>query len=111
MNDLVVHKAAIPAMTDDAIAKVYALEEELAQLPQEVFENHHVLHGGMYARTVLLKAGVTATGALIQVPTVLIVCGHATVYIDGEPHDLQGTTSCRLRHIANRPCTRTSIPW
>jgi hypothetical protein len=69
----------IPAMTDEAIARVRRLEAALLELPQVPIATDHVLHGGMYARTIMIPAGVVLTGALIRVPTVLILAGDATV--------------------------------
>lgn len=66
-------------MTAEAIARVRRLEAALLELPQVPIATDHVLHGGMYARTIMIPAGVVLTGALIRVPTVLILAGDATV--------------------------------
>lgn len=90
MSNLVVAENRIPAMTDQALAKVYELERFVATLPQESIETQHVIHGGMYARTILVKAGVVLTGALINVPTILIINGDVRVYIGDEVLELHG---------------------
>lgn len=86
MNDL-----AMPAATPAAIADVSALERHMLALPQTPIETHHVLHGGLYARTILIPAGTVLTGALIRVPTVVIVAGDVLVTLgNGESVHLTG---------------------
>ncbi|MCE1001830.1 hypothetical protein [Pseudomonas sp. NMI1173_11] len=83
MNDL-------PAMTNDEVAKVRVLESHLAQLEQVPITTQHHFHAGLYARTIRIPAGVMLTGALIQIPTLLVVSGHVTVFIGGQARELAG---------------------
>lgn len=39
----------------------------------------HLIHGGMYARTIRVKAGVIFTSVLIKIPTIVIVHGHLAI--------------------------------
>lgn len=81
---------AIPPMSDDAVRAVRGLEAEMMKLPQiEVF-TEHLIHGGIYARTVCLRAGVLIAGALIKRATVLIVQGDCTVFTGDAAVDLRG---------------------
>ena len=89
-RELTVGRAVIPAMSDEAIAQVYRLEDQILACPQTLIVTDHVIHGGMYIRTVMIPAGNIITGALIKVPTMLIVHGEATVYIGDEPMELTG---------------------
>lgn len=82
--------AAIPTMTAAAVANVTRLEAAALERAQVDMPVDHFLHGGIYARTVLVPAGVLITGALIKVPTVLIVRGDAVVYVGAESHRLTG---------------------
>lgn len=76
MNDLIPgERLAIQAMSCDAIAKVSVLEKQLLSLPQVDIVTRHVLHAGMYARTITIPAGIVLTGALIKCPTLLAVSG------------------------------------
>lgn len=84
------HTPSIPAMSSDAVAKVRELEGVLRELPQVEIATEHVLHSGMYARTIRMPAGIMLTGVFIVIPTLLIVNGHATAYIGGEAIDLVG---------------------
>lgn len=92
MNNLVVtSENRIPAMSQCAIDKVRALEDcSAALLPQVNIATSHVLHAGMYARTVMIPAGVLITGALIKIATVLIVSGHVRVFLDDETVEING---------------------
>jgi hypothetical protein len=86
MNEL-----AIPAMRPAAIARVAALEAHSALRPQVEIATHHVLHGGVYARTILMPAGTLLTGALVDIATTLIVSGDCTVAVgDGAAERLAG---------------------
>lgn len=80
----------LPAMTSEEVTKVRALESHLAQLPQVEITTQHHFHAGLYARTICIPAGVMLTGALIRIPTLLIVSGHVTVFIGGEARELAG---------------------
>lgn len=70
---------AIPQMNEAAIASVGRLEAWAETQPQLKLTTHHVLHAGLYARTIMLPAGTQITGALVEIATTLIVCGDCTV--------------------------------
>lgn len=74
----------IPTMTAATVAKVRELESQLSKAPQVDVETFHVLHAGLYARSLNLPAGVALTGALIKIPTVLIVSGSCAMLIGEE---------------------------
>jgi hypothetical protein len=88
--DIVATGNRIPAMSSNAIAKVEALAEFSRQVPQEEIETHHAIHGGMYARTIAIKAGDMLTGALVKIPTMLVINGDVTVFADNESFRLTG---------------------
>lgn len=91
MRDLVVdHPRHIAAMSETAIDQVARLEAAALARPQVLIRTDHVLHAGVYARTVLVPAGVLITGVLVKIPTVLIVRGHATVFVEGGPVEIEG---------------------
>lgn len=90
MNDIIATHYGIPAMSPAAIDKVRQLEAQALTLPQVDIPTRHVIHGGMYARTIRIPAGVLLTGALIKIPTVLIFSGRASVFLDGETVEISG---------------------
>lgn len=78
----------IAPMTPAQLDRVRRFEAINAELPQVDIETEHVLHAGMYARTITIPAGVALTGALIKVATILIVNGDCDVFM--------GTRTMRL---------------
>ena len=91
MNAVITSAPRLPAMAPEAIDRVRCLENATLGLPQEDIPTAHLLHAGMYARTIRIPAGVVLTGALIKLPTVLIVSGDCTVFIgEDEPMRLSG---------------------
>lgn len=90
MSDLTPTRDAIPALTPDALDKVRRLEKAALEQPQTPIETHHVLHAGMYARTVMVPAGHMITGVLIKIPTVLIVSGDAVMHAADGPVRVSG---------------------
>ena len=82
----------LPAMTPAAIDKVRALQITEAARPQVPLETRHVLHGGMYARTILLPNGVELVAALIKIPTLVIVEGSVMVWLGSMSRWLTGQT-------------------
>ena len=89
-RNLAIQTHHLPVMSREAIAKVYRLEEALSHLPQVELETTHVLHAGVYLRTVRVPAGVVVTGALIKIATTLVVSGAGIVFIGDETLDISG---------------------
>jgi hypothetical protein len=78
--DLTTQHGRIPPMTPAAIANVTALEQQILTLPQTPIRTQHVLHAGMYSRTIIIPAGIVLTGALIKIPTLLWITGDVTAW-------------------------------
>lgn len=77
--------AVINSMARTDIAMVREIERRQALLPQISVATVHLIHAGMYARTITMPAGTVLTSALIKIPTVMIVSGDVTVTTgDGE---------------------------
>jgi len=64
---------------DESIA---TLKKQLQQLPQITIETKHLIHGGMYGRTVFIPAGSTVTGAKTNIDNICTVSGDITVSTD-----------------------------
>ena len=90
VNEVVQLTDRIPPMSDEAVANMRQLEDVALTCPQLPITTQHILHGGMYARTVLVPKGAMLTGALIEVPTMLIVNGHAEVFIGEQSIVVEG---------------------
>jgi len=84
---------SLPAMSQESIDKVKMIENlSLQFLAQVDLPTANLIHGGMYARTLHMPAGTVLTGALLKVPTVLIVSGDCAVFIGEETIELRGYT-------------------
>lgn len=88
--ELISQKTSIPAMSKMAIDNVRQLETVVLSAPQTNIPTDHILHAGVYARTIMIPAGVVLTGALIKVATVLVVSGTAIVYLGDESVEIHG---------------------
>lgn len=77
-------------MTPDAIERVRRLEAAVLQKEQVEIRTSHLLHAGMYARTIHIPSGVVLTGALIKVPTTLVVNGDCSVFLGGKNVRVRG---------------------
>lgn len=115
MTALVVFEGCIPAMTREAIDKVRELEAITRDLPQVEIPTDHVLHGGMYARTICIPAGVVLTGVFIRIPTLLVFDGNATVNAGNEAvtlvghHVLAASAHRRQAFLAHADTTLTMV--
>lgn len=90
MNGLAVVDKRIPAMSADSIQKVEALESFILSLPQIELTHTHTLHDGVYTRTVFLPATAIITGALIKIPTTVIISGHVVAYTGADRVEIIG---------------------
>lgn len=59
--------------------QVLAMEKLIAAAPQKVIHTQHVLHAGLYTRTIMIPEDTLLSGALVKIPTVLVVCGDCLV--------------------------------
>jgi len=90
MNTLTAKGNHILSMSDGAIAKVRELEADLLSRTQVLIPTDHILHGGMYSRTIVIPAGVAITGTLLKIATLLIISGDMCLYVDGVSHRMTG---------------------
>jgi hypothetical protein len=77
---LTCHEATLPATDEYALKKVRMAQEMLLKKPQVEVNTEHVIHGGMYIRTIRLAPEIVLVGALVKVSTVLIVSGKTAVF-------------------------------
>ena len=80
----------LPATTPELLEKIGALEAELVgQEPCEL-PTEHLIHAGMYVRTIAMPKEMVLTGALIKRATVVIVTGSAALLAGREWLRLDG---------------------
>jgi hypothetical protein len=80
----------LPPATQEALEKILKAEEIIGSKPQIDFQTEHILHGGMYSRTVRLAKDVIIVGVEIKVPTTVIVNGDTLVFAGDKWYRLQG---------------------
>ena len=90
MSQLNTINDCVPAMTDGAIDKVRTLESHAMAMPQVDIHTSHVIHAGMYHRTIMIPAGVMLTGALVKIPTTVTICGNCVVYVGDSTMHVSG---------------------
>lgn len=88
--NLPAQRTALPAMSVATVGKVREFEHVNAAREQVPIVTRHLIHGGSYARTIVIPQGVALTGALIKRPTILIFEGDALVVTGDEPIRLTG---------------------
>lgn len=81
---------AVPATTPETLALLDRVEARMRAMPQVDVKTEHILHAGMYARTVRLEANVAIMSVLIKVPTILTVNGKCRVFAGQRWHDFDG---------------------
>lgn len=80
-NDLVALGSTLPQSTARGIEFVSRVEEIALSVPQVEITTYHVIHAGIYSRTICIPKGVVLTGALIKVPTTLVINGRAWLLV------------------------------
>lgn len=92
MSNLVKQTPRLPAMAPEALDKVRAVEAMAREAEQLPLVTQHLIHAGMYARTIHLHEGTMITGVLIKIATTLIVTGEVRVYTGDEILHMTGHT-------------------
>lgn len=80
----------IPAMNDELLANLCSVQDKLLALPQIDIQTEHIIHGGMYTRTIRIAPEVVLMGALVKIPTMLIVNGKTAVFTGESWIELEG---------------------
>lgn len=102
MHDIIPLHTRLKPSSELAIDRVRRFGEMLLQLPQIPFVTEHLLHGGMYTRTVRLPPDTAIAAVLIKGPTVLITMGEGKIYTGEEVIHVQGYSV--LPGSAGRKC-------
>ena len=90
MSALATTGRSLPATSPTAMERVKALEAQVQALPQVQIPTDHVIHAGLYARTIRIPVDVILTGAEISCATLLIVSGHVAVTVGDDTQELIG---------------------
>ena len=90
MNTVATTSTQIPAMRERDVDLVRRLEGTALDKPQVLAPTKHLIHGGIYCRTMFAPAGVLITGALIKINTTVAISGDVTFYVGGKSIDFSG---------------------
>lgn len=90
MNHALNANPILPAMTAKDVERVKALEYWSLEQRQVAIETTHSLHAGLYARTIMIPKGTMLTGALMKIPTLLVLSGDAEVIVGDHAHRFTG---------------------
>jgi hypothetical protein len=104
----------IPATPPEALDIINQVEAKMRTMPQIQLKTEHILHAGMYARTVRLAARVAIVSVLIKVPTVLTVNGKCRVFAGGWRdfdgyHVLPAEAGRKMIYITESPTEITMV--
>ena len=99
----------LTCMADPAM--VSEIEQALLDAPQRDLGTTHLVHGGMYARTIFIPADTFLTGALTEADNVCIVVGDITVTTDTGPRRLTGFNVLPARKGAKRMGRTHADTW
>ncbi len=80
----------ITPMSEFEINKIRFMENEILKAPQVKIATDHIIHAGVYARTIVVPAGVILTGSLMKIPTLLIINGDFLLFAGDKTIELKG---------------------
>lgn len=74
----------------ETLKKLGIVHEKIIQYEQVPISTEHVIHGGMYVRTIRLHPGTIMEGSLVKLATILIVSGDTAILDGDEMAELTG---------------------
>lgn len=83
-------KASLVPPSQETLDKLAIVQDGLLKFEQIPIATEHILHGGMYARTIRLHPETVMMGSLIKQATVLIVNGPTSVLVGDDQTELEG---------------------
>lgn len=78
---LIEQRNHVPAMNESALELVRRFEKMALALPQIGIPTEHLIHAGMYARTIFMPKDSLVTGTLIKIATIVIMAGDTLWYV------------------------------
>jgi hypothetical protein len=80
----------LPAPSPEALDLIMNAQAFFLSLPQIPTPTEHILHGGMYARTIRMLEGDAVVGSLIKLPTLVILNGACSVLAGDRVAEYEG---------------------
>ena len=115
MNIALRDMASVPASRPEGVERVRRLEDEILKHQQREMHTDHVFHAGCYARTIHVPKGMVLIGAMIKIPTILIVNGDCVMSGGDVPMRLTGynvlmaSAGRKQAYVANEDISITMV--
>jgi len=90
MSALVVPYPALSPTEPEVIEKLLEVQGKILQLEQVPIRTEHVIHAGIYSRTVTMPPSTVLVGAFIKRPTIVITVGSGRVLIGKDWAEIGG---------------------
>lgn len=90
MNELATSHFALPSTSPEELSLAALVHDECLKHQQIPIHTDHLIHAGMYARTITMPPRTVLVGTLIQIPTTVIMVGTAMVRIGEEWVKVEG---------------------
>lgn len=68
----------------------YIVEDIVVNKPQVSIDVYNTIHSGVYTRSVFVKKGTIIVGALIKIPTTIIISGNCNVLVGKDVYNING---------------------
>jgi hypothetical protein len=85
-----VNELALPETDAATLGLVASVQDACMRREQTEIPTQHLLHAGMYARTITMPPGTILVGTLIKIPTTVIMVGTARVFMGMEWVKVEG---------------------
>ena len=81
----------LPPTAPEIVEKLCEMQQvEMANGDHVPIYTEHLIHAGMYSRTITMPPGVKLIGALMKIPTIVTVVGTALVLVGKEVAEIEG---------------------
>lgn len=81
---------ALPATDMETLALTQAVQDTCMKREQLPIYTEHLIHAGMYARTITMPPQTILVGTLIKIPTTVIMVGTAKFLVGKEWQEISG---------------------
>ena len=90
MSALAIPFPCLPPTAPDIIEKLTLAQTKLLEREQVAILTEHVIHAGIYSRTITMPPNTVLIGAHIKRPTIVITVGSAKVLVGKDWADVDG---------------------
>lgn len=90
MNEIAVSQLALHPTSAQDLLLVSLAQDECMGREQTPIHTEHLIHAGIYARTITMPPKTVLVGTLIKIPTTVIMVGTARVWIGKEWVKVEG---------------------